>query len=254
MSQAETAVVEPEHLPVPAERKSTLGLILGSLAVVYGDIGTSPLYALRECFAGDHVAPLATENVLGVLSLFFWSLILVVSVKYLTVVFKADNHGEGGILALLALNQAGRDGERNPRVERIAVLLGLLGAGLLYGDGVITPAISVLSAVEGLKSLTPALHAWVVPLTLVILISLFFIQSRGTGKIGIAFGPLIALWFITIAAIGLPWIIRQPQVLWAINPWYAARFFVHNGLTGFLVLGAVVLCITGTEALYADMG
>ncbi len=244
----------PAALAAPSRWKPKSLLILGTLAVVYGDIGTSPLYALRECFVGQHAAALTPLNVLGILSLFFWSLLLVVSVKYLSVVFQADNHGEGGILALLALNRRAGKGLGSRKPEKVAVALGLIGAGLLYGDGVITPAISVLSAVEGLETIAPTLQPVIVPLTVLILLALFLIQKRGTGGVGVLFGPFIALWFFTIAGVGLPWIFREPAVLLALNPYYAVLFFVHNGLAGFLVLGAVVLCITGAEALYADMG
>jgi KUP system potassium uptake protein len=235
-------------------RKQAWLLMLGALGVVFGDIGTSPLYALRECFTGEFAATLSRADILGVLSLVFWSLTLVVSIKYLLIVFRADNHGEGGILALLALNKTwlGRTGHK--RLKATALLLGLFGAGLLYGDGVITPAISVLSAVEGLRDLAPGLGDAVVPLTAGILIGLFFIQKHGTAGVGTVFGPLIAVWFVTIACIGLPWIVARPDVLLALNPLYAVGFFLRNGLHGFLVLGAVVLCVTGVEALYADMG
>jgi KUP system potassium uptake protein len=221
---------------------------------VFGDIGTSPLYAIRECFSPAHGIALTHDNVLGILSLVFWGLFLEVSLKYLTVFFRADNKGEGGILALLALNLTGKYSGRHKHLERAAVLAGLFGAGLLYGDGVITPAISVLSAVEGLETIAPELGAAVVPLTVLILFSLFSLQKRGTGPIGTLFGPAIAVWFTMIAAMGLPWIYRRPEVLLAISPHYAAAFFIENKLAGFLVLSAVVLCITGAEALYADMG
>ena len=229
-------------------------LILGALGIVFGDIGTSPLYALRECFSGEFAASLSRADILGVLSLIFWSLTLVVSIKYLLVVFKVDNHGEGGILALLALNMRWLTEGQHRYVRSSALLLGLFGAGLLYGDGVITPAISVLSAVEGLRDLAPGMGGAVMPVTAAILIGLFLLQKRGTGGVGAIFGPMLAVWFITIAVIGLPWLFARPEVFLALNPMYALSFFYRNGLHGFLVLGAVVLAVTGVEALYADMG
>jgi KUP system potassium uptake protein len=248
------AVAAPALAPESAGAKHVWILMLGALGVVFGDIGTSPLYALRECFTGEFAASLSRADILGVLSLIFWSLTLVVSIKYLLVVFRADNHGEGGILALLALNMRWLEGKGHRGIRSTALLLGLFGAGLLYGDGVITPAISVLSAIEGLKDFAPNLGELVVPLTAAILIGLFLLQQRGTAGVGAIFGPLIGVWFVTIAAIGLPWIVARPEVLLALNPLYAASFFFRNGLHGFLVLGAVVLAVTGVEALYADMG
>ncbi|HKI01343.1 MAG TPA: potassium transporter Kup [Thermoanaerobaculia bacterium] len=224
------------------------GLALGALGVVYGDIGTSPLYALRECFLGSHSVEPNRLNVLGVMSLIFWSLIIVISIKYLVFVMRADNRGEGGILALMALIRT--DGRRG----WILIALGLFGAALLYGDGVITPAISVLSAVEGLEVATTFFDPYVVPITIAILVGLFLIQRRGTEGIGKLFGPVMVVWFTTLAVLGLRWIVREPSVLAAVNPAYAVRFFAHNGLQGFLVLGSVFLVVTGGEALYADMG
>jgi KUP system potassium uptake protein len=232
-------------------------LSLGALGVVYGDIGTSPLYALKECVTLPHGVGASAENILGVLSLIFWSLTFVVTIKYLLFVMRADNEGEGGVLALLAL-AVGTSGKKkadppNPRA-RTLVVLGLFGAALLYGDGVITPAISVLSAVEGLTVATDTFSPVVVPITCAILIALFLVQKRGTGGIGTVFGPVTLLWFVAIALTGVPWIARHPAVLGAVNPIHAVRFFAEHGLHGFLVLGSVVLCITGGEALYADMG
>lgn len=247
-------IAQPVLALKSANVKQTSALILGALGVVFGDIGTSPLYAMRECFIGDFAAPLLRDDILGVLSLIFWSLTLVVSIKYLLVVFRADNHGEGGILALLALNKRWLEGKGHRGIRTTALLLGLFGAGLLYGDGVITPAISVLSAVEGLKGLAPGLTDAVVPVTAAILVGLFLLQKKGTAGVGAIFGPLIAMWFVSIAAIGLPWLVARPEVLLALNPVFAASFFLRNGLHGFLVLGAVVLAVTGVEALYADMG
>jgi KUP system potassium uptake protein len=225
-------------------------LVLAALGVVYGDIGTSPLYALRECFAGTHPIPVTPENVLGVLSLIFWSLIITVSVKYLLFVMRADNQGEGGILALVALLRS-KAGEL---VHTTLIAIGLFGAALLYGDGMITPAISVLSAVEGLGVATQVFEPFIVPITIVILVGLFLVQSRGTAGIGRVFGPVMILWFVTIAGLGLPWIGRNPAVLSAINPSHALQFLTRHGLSAFLSLGAVFLSVTGAEALYADMG
>ncbi|HEX4494981.1 MAG TPA: potassium transporter Kup [Thermoanaerobaculia bacterium] len=234
-------------------KRELLGLSLGALGIVYGDIGTSPLYSLRECFHGEHGVPPSHGNVLGVLSLVFWVLIVTISIKYLVFVMRADNRGEGGILALLALvprklRRAGPEG------RWILVALGIFGAALLYGDGMITPAISVLSAVEGLSVATPFFNPYVVPITLVILFILFLIQRRGTGGIGALFGPVMILWFAVLAVLGVIWTARVPSVLAAINPWHAVRFFVYNRWQGFLVLGSVFLVVTGGEALYADMG
>ncbi len=225
-------------------------LTLAALGVVYGDIGTSPLYALRECFAGSHELPVTPENVLGVLSLMFWSLIVVVTIKYLLFVMRADNEGEGGILALVALvrHRGGRS------VHATLVAIGLFGAALLYGDGMITPAISVLSAVEGLGVATHVFEPFVVPITVVILIGLFLVQHRGTSGIGVVFGPVMILWFITLALLGIPGIVANPQVLWALDPVHGLLFLRHQGLPAFLTLGSVFLCVTGAEALYADMG
>lgn len=220
--------------------------------MVYGDIGTSPLYSLRECFHGEHGVAATHDNVLGVLSLIFWSLTLIISVKYILFVMRADNNGEGGILALLALVAQGPDAKRKSRAMLIA--LGLFGAALLYGDGMITPAISVLSAVEGLEVVTHIFEPYIVPITLVILVILFMIQSRGTTRVGMLFGPVMVLWFVTIAVLGLSWVVREPRVLTAFNPIHGLTFFQANGWHGFVVLGAVFLVVTGGEALYADMG
>lgn len=226
-------------------------LSIAALGIVYGDIGTSPLYALKDCFGPHTIAP-TPANVLGVLSLIFWSLVLIVSVKYLAFVLSADNRGEGGILALMALTHPGGGGGRRPRV--VILLLGLFGAALLYGDGVITPAISVLGAVEGLTVRQPGFAGWIVPLAVVILVGLFLLQQRGTGDVGAIFGPVMAIWFLAIAALGLAAILNHPEVLGAINPWHGFDFFVRNRIPGFLILGSVFLILTGAEALYADMG
>src|SRR6266700_1101712 len=263
MAAISTAVADSEEAPpvshgagVGHGRCDLLKLAVGAIGVVYGDIGTSPLYAIKECVTLPYgVAPVAA-NVLGILSLVFWSLTFVVSIKYLTFVMRADNEGEGGVLALLALVAApGADAaKQHQRRRRFLVMLGLFGAALLYGDGVITPAISVLSAVEGLEIATTTFSPFVVPATCVILVALFMIQRRGTAGIGAVFGPVTLAWFIAISGVGLPWIVRHPEILRAVNPIYAVRFFAHHGRHGFLVLGSVVLCITGGEALYADMG
>jgi KUP system potassium uptake protein len=229
-----------------------LVLSLGALGVVYGDIGTSPLYALRECFHGPHAFPVTPDNVLGVLSLVFWSLILVISIKYLVFILRADNRGEGGVLALMALLLPRR--RLGATVPRLALPLGLFGAALLYGDGMITPAISVLSAVEGLRVATPVFEPYVIPLTVSILLGLFSIQRYGTGRLGALFGPITLCWFLALAALGVSGIASEPSVLRAIAPWHAVGFFAENGREGLLVLGAVVLVVTGGEALYADMG
>ena len=237
----------------PAPRGRALGVLtLGALGIVYGDIGTSPLYALRECFHGPHGIEPTPDNILGVLSLIFWSLTLIVSIKYLIFVMRADNGGEGGILALMALVSRQADASRTSRAALIS--LGLFGAALLYGDGMITPAISVLSAVEGLAIATHVFEPYVVLITVTILIGLFLIQSRGTAKVGAMFGPVMVVWFVTLAVLGVSWIQVNPSVMVAFNPAHAVSFFIRNGSHGFIVLGSVFLVVTGGEALYADMG
>ncbi len=240
-----------DHTKSPPQGKALAALAFTALGVVYGDIGTSPLYAIKECFSGHHSIAPTPENVIGVLSLIFWSLNFVVSFKYVSFVLRADNRGEGGILALLALI---RPGTRPGRGRILLIGLGLFGAALLYGDGVITPAISVLGAVEGLSVATPAFNRWVWPLAAVILAALFSVQSRGTTMIGRMFGPVMTIWFSSIALLGVRGILMAPRVLEAINPWYAIDFFIRDGVEGFLILGSVVLVFTGAEALYADMG
>ncbi|HZU84034.1 MAG TPA: potassium transporter Kup [Polyangiaceae bacterium] len=227
-------------------------LVLMAAGVVFGDIGTSPLYAIKECVDADHGVAATAQNLLGVLSLVFWSLTMVVTVKYLTFIMKADNRGEGGILALLALAPSRRAADAT-RIGWIAGLV-IFGAALLYGDGVITPAISVLSAVEGLSVGTDRLTPVILPLTVAILVGLFWVQKRGTARIGGVFGPVMVLWFLTLAILGAAQIVRYPAVLRAVHPGYAVSFFSQHGWHGFLVLGSVVLVITGGEALYADMG
>ena len=232
-------------------RPSTRALVIGSIGVVFGDIGTSPIYSLRECFTGHHAVLPTTDNVLGVLSLIVWSLTLIVSVKYLLYVMRADRNGEGGILALLALAAE----KLSPGKKRAALLLtGVAGAALLFGDGVITPAISVLSAVEGLKDLSPKFNDYVVPITICILIALFAVQRAGTEKMGRWFGPITIIWFIAIAAAGVVQIVQQPSVLHCINPIHGFNLLLNGGWKAFFVLGGVFLVVTGGEALYADMG
>ncbi|MDE1990468.1 MAG: potassium transporter Kup [Betaproteobacteria bacterium] len=228
-------------------------LSLAALGVVYGDIGTSPLYTLNTIFtAGIHPVPLTPQNLLGILSLIFWSLMIVVCIKYVTFIMRADNHGEGGIMALLALALSKLPANDNRR--RALLLMGIFGAALFYGDGAITPAISVLSAVEGLQIASPFFKEVIIPLTLVIVVSLFFFQRRGTARVGALFGPVMLVWFSVIGILGFLGIAQNPQVLRALNPLHALHFFLENQTIGFLALGGVVLSLTGAEALYADMG
>jgi KUP system potassium uptake protein len=236
-------------LSTPGARRALLPVTLTAVGVVYGDIGTSPLYAMRECFFGTHSVPPTHDNVLGVLSLIIYSLLIVISVKYMALVLRADNNGEGGILALTSLLP-----QRGGAVRPILVLLGIFGAALLYGDGMITPAITVLGAIEGTTVATPVFEPYVVPVAVAILVVVFSIQRYGTHKIGRLFGPVMVVWFTTIALLGITWIVRQPAVLGAVNPAYAVSFFRDNGLHGLAVLGAVFLVVTGGESLYADMG
>ena len=247
-----TAAAEPRAASAPGG--GYLGtLALAALGVVYGDIGTSPLYAIRESFFGTHSIPVSPGNVLGVLSLVFWSLVIVVTIKYHIVIIRADNKGEGGVLALMALVNGSRLA-RGLSPRRIMIALGIFGSALLYADGALTPAISVTSAVEGLEIATPALASWVIPVTLVILVGLFLLQSRGTARIGALFGPVMLVWFATLGVLGLSEIVRQPAVLAAVSPYHAVRFLADNPGRGFVVLGAVFLVVTGGEALYADLG
>ena len=235
---------------VPAgtlDTRRLLALSLAALGVVFGDIGTSPLYAMRECFHGIHAIAATQGNVFGILSLIFWALVIVISIKYLVFILRADNRGEGGILALSTLVS-----RVNPRV--FFTIVGLFGASLLYSDGMITPAITVLGAVEGLETAAPALHAYVEPIAIVILVGVFAVQSHGTARIGSLFGPVTLVWFIVIAALGIRQIAQNPSVLQALSPHYAALFFMENGWHGFIVLGSVFLVVTGGEALYADIG
>jgi KUP system potassium uptake protein len=240
-----TATGEP-HSP-----KVLAALTLGALGVVYGDIGTSPLYAVREVFHAGHVDP-TPAHVLGILSLIFWSLAIVVSLKYVALVLRASNNGEGGTIALMAL--ASQALQQRPRLRRALIVMGILGAALFYGDGIITPAISVLSAVEGLNVATPALQPYVVPITLGVITALYVAQRHGTGAIGRLFGPVMLLWFGVLAATGAWWVARNPSVLAALNPAHAVAFLVEEGFVALAILGAVFLAVTGAEALYADMG
>ncbi|MGR6035012.1 MAG: potassium transporter Kup [Candidatus Nitrosoglobus sp.] len=227
-------------------------MVVSAIGVVFGDLGTSTLYTFSEAFGSDHGMPVTTFNVLGVLSLVLWTLVIVVAVKYVTLIMRADNKGEGGIMALMALAQ--RATRQHPRTRRLVMLAAVLGTALFFGDGVITPSITVLSAVEGLEIATPALSHWVVWLAVAVLVALFLFQKYGTGRVGRVFGPVMCVWFVAQGLVGLYNIFQHPLVLRAINPWYSVHFFLHHGAGGFLVLGAVVLCVTGAEALYADMG
>ncbi|HEX2779035.1 MAG TPA: potassium transporter Kup [Gemmatimonadaceae bacterium] len=249
-----SAVGHREHPEAHPTGKRLLVLGLTALGVVYGDIGTSPLYALRECFKPEYGLDATRANVQGVLSLIVWSLLFVVSVKYIVFIMRADNRGEGGILALLALLLQRTHRTSDSRTRTVLIMLGLFGAALLYGDGIITPAVSVLSAVEGIEVATPAFAHWVVPLTLVILFGLFMFQRLGTARVGVTFGPVMLLWFAAIAILGLREIASSPAILWSLNPAHAINFFLEHNIRAFFVLGAVVLAVTGAEALYADMG
>jgi KUP system potassium uptake protein len=243
-----------------AGRGGPLSLMLATVGVVYGDIGTSPLYTIRECFFGEHGITPSPENVLGVLSLIVYALAIVVSIKYIAIVMRADNQGEGGILALTALLPARRDetsersGAEGLLSRPVLILLGIFGAALLYGDGMITPAISVLGAVEGLRVATPVFSQYIVPVSVAILVGLFVLQRFGTHRVGGLFGPVMVVWFVTMSVLGIRWTLRMPAVLAAFDPRHAIAFFYAHGLRGVTVLGAVFLAVTGAEALYADMG
>jgi KUP system potassium uptake protein len=238
-------------LSSPRPASSLAALTLGAIGVVYGDIGTSPLYALKEVFAHGHV-PLTPDNIYGVLSLVFWTLTVIVSLKYVMLILRADNNGEGGLIAMLALaTEAVKD---RPMLRTRLLLVGIFGTAIFFGDGVITPAISVLSAVEGLEVAAPSLHRFVIPVTLVVLTALFLVQRFGTASVGSFFGPITALWFLVLAALGVSHIIEYPQIMAAINPQHAAAFIMSQPAVAFFALGSVVLCVTGAEALYADMG
>jgi len=248
--------MQQQHPMVGAEgdrnQAARRALVIGAIGVVFGDLGTSPLYTMKEAFYGPHGMPVGTLNILGILSLVTWTLVMVVAVKYVAFIMRADNKGEGGIMAMMALAQRATRGY--PRTRKMVVLFAILGAALFYGDGVITPSISVLSAIEGLQVSAPSLSNYVVPLTVIVLFALFWFQKHGTERVGRVFGPVMALWFAAIGAIGAWNIFQHPLVLRAFNPWYAIQFFMHHGWGGFLALGAVVLCVTGAEALYTDMG
>ncbi len=234
-----------------SSKSSLAALTLGAIGVVYGDIGTSVLYAVKEVFGSGHV-PFTPDNIYGILSIFFWTLTVIVSLKYVILVLRADNNGEGGLIAMLALaSQAVKD---KPRLRKVLLAVGIFGTSLFYGDGVITPAISVLSAVEGLEVVSPHFKQYVIPLTLVVLFCLFAVQKRGTSGIGKFFGPITLIWFLTIAVLGVSHIVTHPEILWAMSPHHAVGFmWAHPGIS-FIILGAVVLCVTGAEALYADLG
>ena len=249
-----SAPPESHHHRIEPVGRRLAVLTLTALGIVYGDIGTSPLYTIREAFSDDYGLAPNMANVYGVLSLVFWALMLVVVVKYLFFILRADNRGEGGVLAMLALLLRPENGGRPPRARAFLVVLGVFGTALLFGDGVITPAISVLGAVEGLEVVTPKLEPFVVGITMVILFALFMLQRRGTAGVGRMFGPITLLWFLTIGTLGFLEILREPRVLVATNPWYGVRFFLLHGTSGFIVLGAVFLAVTGAEALYADIG
>lgn len=236
----------------PSGQQALGVLALGALGVVYGDIGTSPLYAFKESVHGPFAVAPTPENIFGILSLMIWSILLMVVLKYLTILLRADHQGQGGILALLTLLTSS-DLVKGRR-RTLVTSLGLFGAALLYGDGIITPAVSVLSAVEGLGVTAPGLSKVVVPVTLIILIAVFALQSRGTGKIGVMFGPVVLVWFVCIGGLGLKGLLHRPEILGAANPIHAISFFTSNGWTGFFVLSSVVLVVTGGEALYADLG
>jgi len=236
---------------VSAPKNSSAALIIAAVGVVYGDIGTSVLYAVKEVFGHGHV-PFTIENVYGILSMFFWTLTFIVSLKYVVLVLRADNEGEGGLVAMLAL--ASRAVHDKPRLRRVLLVIGIFGTSLFYGDGVITPAISVLSAVEGLEVVSPQFKHYVIPITLVVLFCLFAVQKRGTAGIGRFFGPITLTWFAAISVLGVHQILGHPEILKAISPHYALKFIWDNPGTSFIILGATVLCVTGAEALYADLG
>ncbi len=251
-AQEEALNFQNDQSTAKTSKKPFAIIALSVLGIVYGDIGTSPIYALQQAFIGKDPLPVTPDNVLGLLSLILWTLVLIISLKYMTFVLRADNHGEGGTFALLGLLRP-KAGE--PKQRRMALLLlGVAGAAMLFGAAIITPAISVLSAVQGLEVIDPKLTSFVIPITIGILFALFAIQQRGTAVVGIIFGPLMLLWFLILAVLGIANIIQYPMVLTAVNPWQAVIFFQHNGLTGFLVLYAVFLVATGGEALFADLG
>jgi KUP system potassium uptake protein len=250
---SQSSILEPVALTAgPVGHGSTQALMLAAIGVVFGDIGTSPLYALKECFSPEHGIPYSPEAVLGILSMLFWAVLLIVTLKYVVIVMRADNRGEGGVLSLMALAMRSLKGKGKPHLA--VMMLGMFGACMLVGESVITPAISVLSAVEGLEIITPELKSFIIPITLTILVVLFVIQKHGTAAVGKLFGPITLLWFLTLAALGVLNILKQPDIFMAINPMYAIDFIYAHTFLAFIVLGSVVLVVTGVEALYLDMG
>jgi KUP system potassium uptake protein len=251
MSTAHAAISAPNPT-ADARRQGTAALTLGAIGVVYGDIGTSPLYTIKEVFAPATGVVLDAHNLIGAVSVILWALMLVVTLKYVILILRADNHGEGGGLALTAL--AAQAVRSRPGLRGFLLLMGVFGATLFYGDSVITPAISVLGAMEGMEVLAPGLQPYVVPITVGIVVGLFLVQRWGTGVVGRFFGPIIVLWFVTLGAIGVMHIAQQPAILAALNPWHAWQFLAERGWHLFAAVGAIVLALTGAEALYADMG
>jgi KUP system potassium uptake protein len=250
---SQSSILEPVAVTAgPVGHGPTHLLMLAAIGVVFGDIGTSPLYALKECFSPLHGIPYSTEALLGILSMLFWALMLIVTIKYVAIVMRADNRGEGGVLSLMALGIRSLKGTGKPRMA--IMVLGMFGACMLVGESVITPAISVLSAVEGLEIIAPDLKHFVIPITVGILLALFVIQKYGTETVGKLFGPITLLWFLSLAALGLFNIFKYPEILLAINPMYAISFIYEHTFLAFIVLGSVVLVVTGVEALYLDMG
>lgn len=251
--QADQPHQHPQHAHPPRHpRRELFALAVGALGVVYGDIGTSPLYSVKECFSRHAGLAPTPENILGIISLIFWTLTLIVVVKYVTFVLRADNEGEGGMMSLMALVK--RKLPASMIKTSLLLKMAIFGTALLLSEGMITPAISVLSAIEGLEIATPVFKPFILPLTVGILLALFLVQKRGTGAVARIFGPIMLAWFWTIGLLGVFWILRSPAVLEAVNPWHAINHFLRNGFHGFLLLGSVVLCVTGAEALYADMG
>ena len=253
MSQTSPPPSQPHGSPSHGHGNIGLaGLVVGAIGVVFGDIGTSPLYTIREAFSPHYGLVASHDTVLGVLSMIFWSLTLVVTVKYVTIIMRADNDGEGGIMALMALAQ--RCFPKDSRTAYVVGILGIFGASLFFGDGVITPAVTVLSAIEGLEVVAPRMHAWIVPITVLVLVALFATQRFGTARVGKVFGPVMVVWFLALAVLGVMNILHEPEVLHAVNPWWAANFFAEHAWGGVFILGAVVLAVTGGEAIYTDMG
>ena len=245
------SAIQSTHGRMKTEGSKLAGLVVAAVGIVFGDIGTSPLYAVRETFAGHHPLPVTPQNLFGILSLVCWTIIILVSVKYVSIIMRADNRGEGGSLALLALVS---EVTKGTRAARFLLLLGIFAAALFYGDSMITPAISVLSAVEGLEVVTPQLASYVIPLTVVIITGLFALQSHGTATVGLMFGPIMSVWFLTLSLLGLINLVHAPEILYAANPLYGVGFIVRHPLQGFFALGSVFLAATGAEALYTDMG